>query len=203
MGDPSTAPEVQYATVTMYTAYPHSRGRIHITGTAMSDAPDFDTGFLTDAHDIDLWTQVWAYRKQRKIMRRTVACKYELAQRHPKFPADSRAAFMFVDQSEQEQDGPRLSRSTIPYTQADNEAIMQYIRENLNTTWHSMGTAKMAPRGSAGVVDKSLNVYGVTGWKCADMSIAPENVGANTCNTAMTIAEKAASIIAVELGLVI
>jgi alcohol oxidase len=203
MGDPSTVPEGQYATVAMYTAYPQSRGSIHVTGTTLSDVPDFDTGFLSDAHDIDLRTQLWAYKKQREIMRRTIACQGELPQRHPKFPEGSKAALLSLDQSQPKQSGPRFSPSTLAYNQEDDEAIIQYIRENVNTTWHSMGTAKMAPRENGGVVDKSLNVYGVIGLKCADMSIAPENVGANTCNTAMAIAEKAASIIAVELGLVL
>lgn len=203
MGDPSTVPEGQYATVAMYTAYPQSRGSIHITGTTLSDVPDFNTGFLSDAHDIDLRTQLWAYKKQREIMRRTTACKGELAQRHPKFPEGSKAALLSLNRSQQEQSSPWLSPSTLTYSQDDNEAIVQFIRENVNTTWHGLGTAKMAPRENGGVVDKSLNVYGVIGLKCADTSIAPENVGANTGNTAMTIGEKAASIIAAELGLVL
>ena len=59
----------------------------------------------------------------------------------------------------------------------------------------------MAPREDKGVVDKELNVYGTSGLKVIDMSIVPENVGANTCNTAMIIGEKGADIIAREFGL--
>lgn len=185
----------------MYTTYPHSRGSIHITGRSMSDPPDFDTGFLSDADDIDLKTQLWAYKKQREIMRRTGAYRGEVAQRHPEFPEGSGAALMSFDQSEKEQGSSRLNLPNIEYCQRDNEAIEQFIRRNLGTTWHGLGTAKMASRELGGVVDRKLNVHGVLGLKCADMSIAPENVGANTCNTAMTIAEKAASIIAAELRL--
>ena len=58
----------------------------------------------------------------------------------------------------------------------------------------------MAPREQDGVVDSSLNVYGVTGLKVADLSIPPENVGANTNNTALVIGEKAAEIILAELS---
>ncbi len=57
----------------------------------------------------------------------------------------------------------------------------------------------MAPREKDGVVDANLNVYGVKGLKVADLSIAPENVGANTNNTALVIGEKAADIIIKEL----
>lgn len=34
------------------------------------------------------------------------------------------------------------------------------------------------------------------------MSIIPENVAANTCNTALIVGEKAADVIAKELGIV-
>ena len=80
----------------------------------------------------------------------------------------------------------------------------------------------MKPREKGGVVDTRLNVYGVQGLKVADMSIAPSNVATvslhrrdtsgaptshprhdyqNTYSTAITIGEKAATIIAEELGI--
>ena len=80
----------------------------------------------------------------------------------------------------------------------------------------------MKPREQGGVVDERLNVYGVLNLKIAgtyptiaknlihiwtfffsfsDCSIAPSNVGANTYNTAIAIGEKAAVIIAEELGI--
>jgi len=76
----------------------------------------------------------------------------------------------------------------------------------------------MKPRDQGGVVDERLNVYGVENLKVAgicfrlsselqninvsiDMSIIPENVGANTYNTAIAIGEKAAVIIAQDLGI--
>lgn len=77
------------------------------------------------------------------------------------------------------------------------------MRENINTTWHSLGTTKMAPRDDGGVVDSSLSVYGVEGLKVVDLSIVPENVGANTNNTAFVVGEKAADIIAKDLGIII
>ena len=82
----------------------------------------------------------------------------------------------------------------------------------------------MKPREQGGVVDDRLNVYGVQGLKIAgkyhpttlaqknklntyvnlffsDLSIAPGNVGANTYNTAIAVGEKAAIIIAEDLGI--
>ena len=59
----------------------------------------------------------------------------------------------------------------------------------------------MKPREQGGVVDPKLSVYGVRRLKVADLSIAPSNVGANTYGTALVIGEKAAVIIAEELGI--
>ena len=59
----------------------------------------------------------------------------------------------------------------------------------------------MAPKSEKGVVDPSLNVHGIQHLKLADLSIPPQNVGANTGNTAFLVGEKAADIIIKELGL--
>ncbi|KAH7014854.1 alcohol oxidase-like protein [Ilyonectria destructans] len=194
LGDPTTVPAGQYITTGNYTGYPYSRGHMHITGPECGDALDFDVGFLTDAHDIDLKKQVWAYKKQREIMRRTKMYRGELSLGHPKFSSESPAACI-------ETEAALSAVKDIEYSAEDDKAIEQWIRENLNTTWHSLGTAKMAPREKFGVVDSNLNVYGTQGLKLADLSIPPENVGANTNSTALVIGEKAADIIIKELGL--
>jgi alcohol oxidase len=76
----------------------------------------------------------------------------------------------------------------------------------------------MKPESDQGVVDTRLNVYGMTGLKVADMSIVLKNVGMvgivfaiinvwsnclpqNTYSTALLIGEKAALIIAEDLGM--
>ncbi|TCD71565.1 hypothetical protein EIP91_007312 [Steccherinum ochraceum] len=59
----------------------------------------------------------------------------------------------------------------------------------------------MKPRDKGGVVDTRLNVYRVEGLKVADLSIAPGNVSANTYSTVLAIGERAAVIIAEELGI--
>jgi alcohol oxidase len=86
------------------------------------------------------------------------------------------------------------------YCKEDDEAIMDWVRDNLNTTWHSLGTCAMRERERGGVVDGSLNVYGTQGLKVVDLSMVPENVGANTNNTALVVGEKAAVIIGREMG---
>jgi len=59
----------------------------------------------------------------------------------------------------------------------------------------------MAPKEKKGVTDGTLSVHGTKGLKLADLSVPPENVGANTGNTAFLVGEKAADIFIKELGL--
>ncbi|KAI1385460.1 GMC oxidoreductase [Hypoxylon trugodes] len=199
LGDQTGFPPGQYVSVAPYTAYPYSRGHMHITGPDTTDPLDFDMGFFTDENDIDIKMQIWAYKKGRDILRRTGIYRGEYTLRHPQFPEGSAA--VCSDEWHQSAEGYKVQ--DIEYTPEDDAAIEQYLRENVQTTWHSIGTAKMAPQDEMGVVDKDLNVYGVKGLKVVDMSIAPKNVAANTSNTAMMIGEKAADIIAKELGLAI
>lgn len=204
-GDPSTLPDdAEYISMVNWTAYPYSRGHIHITGPEMSDRIDFNVGYLTDENDIDLMKHVWAYKNAREMFRRMSIYRGELAQDHPQFPRGSKAACIEKADGPVDDDAP-----PIKYTKEDDAAIEQFVRERVGTTWHSLGTCKMAPRdegtgkgkGMGGVVDETLSVYGVKGLKCADLSIPPKNVGANTNNTALMIGEKAADIIIKELGL--
>lgn len=180
-------------TMGTYTAYPFSRGSIHINSkNDVLNGYDFDTGFLN--HNADLKKQLWGYKMQREICRRLPYYKGELELGHPKFKEGSAAALCLDGNT-----GPVTEN--IKYSKEDDEAIEDWIRGNLNTTWHSMGTCAMRERSKGGVVGKDLNVHGTQNLKVADLSIAPENVGANTNNTALTIGEKAAMIIGAELGI--
>ena len=130
-------------------------------------------------------------------MRRANFYRGELELTHPQFRAGSKATLKSHEKcpaSEEVQD--------LTYDAEDDKAIEQYLRENIGTTWHSLGTCKMAPREQGGVVDAKLNVYGVQNLKVVDLSIPPGNVGANTANTAYVVGEKGADIIMRELGLV-
>ncbi len=142
---------------------------------------------------------VWAYKNSREIMRRTKFYRGEIAGSHPKFPPGSKAGCVELDAPLWTRD--RSEVKDLEYTPEDDAAIEQYTREVVASTWHSLGTLKMAPLEELGVVDKDLNVYGVTGLKVIDLSILPKNVAANTNNTAMVVGEKGAHIIAQELGI--
>ncbi|KAK4925225.1 hypothetical protein LTR49_007763 [Elasticomyces elasticus] len=130
------------------------------------------------------------------MWRRMNIFRGELASTHPKFPEGSKAAVI------EKADGPVFDKDQrIQYTAEDDKAIEQKIREIVSTTWHSLGTCKIAPREKKGVVTPELSVHGITNLKLADLGVVPENVGANTGNTAFVVGEKAASIFIKELGL--
>lgn len=133
------------------------------------------------------------YKKQRQIARRMNVFKGEVSETHPQFPPGSQAACS----------GEPLRADTpdLVYDSEDEKSIDQFLRKNVGTTWHSLGTCRMAAREDGGVVDADLNVYGVKGLKVADLSILPKNVAANTANVAMAIGEKAADIIGRELSI--
>jgi alcohol oxidase len=194
LGDMSAVPDGQYVTMATYTAYPYSRGHLHITGPSITDPLDFDVGYLSDEHGLDMKMQVWAYKRSREIMRRTSMYTGDVSLGHPVWPAGSKAASLDLPTGEQVE-------ADIAYSNEDDEAIEKFIKENLGTTWHSIATCKMAPREKNGVVDGRLNVWGTKGLKLADLSIPPVNVSGNTNNTAMMVGEKAADLIIKDLGL--
>ncbi|KNG80497.1 glucose-methanol-choline (gmc) oxidoreductase [Aspergillus nomiae NRRL 13137] len=194
-GDPTGQPEVQYFSCSTFTPYPYSRGHLHITSKDLDAPLDFATGFFADENDVDIKKSVWSYKKQREIIRRMDVYRGEFAPLHPAFAADSDAAT-----TSEPLDGPLPDDvSDIVYTAEDDAVLEQWLRANVGTTWHSLGTCKMAPKSEGGVVDSSLSVYGVEKLKIADLSVPPGNVGANTANTAYMIGEKAADIFIQEL----
>lgn len=195
-GDPRHSTGGPGLAITAFTVYPFSRGHIHIMGPQLEDPVDFDNGFFADEGELDIKKHQWIYKKQREIMRRMPSYRGELAACHPPFAPGSQAAIISLEDGPLPADAPNIE-----YSAEDDAVIEKWLRENISTTWHSLGTCKMAPRNEGGVVDGNLDVYGVEGLKVADMSIVPRNVAANTNNTALVIGEKAADIFIKELGL--
>ena len=166
-GVATSLPEGQYVTNVQYLEYPASRGSIHITSTDVNVPPDFDAGFLS--HPADLSPQVWAYKRNREIIRQMSSFQSEYAPSHPSFPEGSAAACNAKDPLE--------------YTKEDDAAIEDWVRQGVETTWHSMykllvagtyfrGTCAMKTKEEGGVVDKYLNVYGTRNLKIAGASIS-------------------------------
>ncbi|KAG2113898.1 GMC oxidoreductase-domain-containing protein [Suillus discolor] len=190
----SILPPRNYMTAGYCTLYPVSIGSVHVNVTEDGkDRMDFTTGFLDDPSDIVPLN--FAYKKTRELFRRMASYRGEVAAGHPDFPEGSAAACREAARPVD------LNAPDIVYTAEDEEAIDRFHRDIVQTTWHSLGTCAMKPEADQGVVDARLNVYGVSNLKVADMSISPLNVGANTYSTALIIGERAAMIIAEDLGI--
>ncbi|KAJ7357002.1 GMC oxidoreductase-domain-containing protein [Mycena albidolilacea] len=201
-GGLAIAPPRKYYGLAYYTEYPVSRGQVHISSGEDANAPPvFDCGFLS--HPADLATLRWGYKKSRELARRLKVYRGEYLPGHPAFSDQSAA------RCHDEAIPVDISAPDISYTEEDDAVIDAYSRQFVQTTWHSLGTCAMKPRNEMGVVNERLDVYGVQGLKVAvnlihirlDISIAPGNVAANTSSTALVIGEKAALLIAEELGI--
>jgi choline dehydrogenase-like flavoprotein len=94
--------------------------------------------------------------------------------------------------------GAELSPGPDVVSDVDLEA---FVRANVATTYHPVGTCKMGPQpDSMAVVDSRLRVHGITGLRIADASIMPNIIGGNTSAPSMMIGERAAEFIAQDYG---
>jgi choline dehydrogenase-like flavoprotein len=82
-------------------------------------------------------------------------------------------------------------------TQTDEE-WETYVRENVTTFYHPLGTCAMLPKKDGGVVDSKLRVYGVSNLRIVDASVIPIMISANIQTAVYGIAERAAEMIAGE-----
>jgi len=79
-------------------------------------------------------------------------------------------------------------------TETSDEQLLDWIRENGETTYHPVGTCKMGNDPNA-VVDQELKVHGITSLRIADASIMPTLISGNTNAPSIMIGEKAADMI--------
>ncbi|RYP61202.1 hypothetical protein DL771_010208 [Monosporascus sp. 5C6A] len=196
LGDPTVVPPGQYVSVVNYTAYPYWTGHMHITGPDLGDAVDLEVGFFSDAHDIDLKKQLWTYKKQREIMRRTRLYRGEVASVHPRFRPGSAAAYVSVD-------APLRDVRDLVYSAEDDAAIEQWLART-----RGRGHPVALPQD---VQDGTAERVGGRGPRSQRTRAAgPQDCGFEHSrvagrrqyyNAAMVIGEKAADIIIRELGL--
>ncbi|KAJ6611006.1 GMC oxidoreductase-domain-containing protein [Mycena sp. CBHHK59/15] len=175
--DQSALPPLNFMCSGCFLGYPASRGYLHISSSDPYASPNFQPGFLS----------------KRELIRRLPSFRGALIPAHPQFADDSPVAL--TETGPVPFDAPRLV-----YSAEDDKAIDANLRQFVETTWHSLGTCAMKPLEKGGVVDSRLNVYGIKKLKVADLSIPPSNVNSNTYSTAIAIGEKAALIIAEDLG---
>ncbi|KAF8195308.1 GMC oxidoreductase-domain-containing protein [Mycena galopus ATCC 62051] len=191
--DQSAMPPLNFIMAAASLNYPRSRGHIHISSADPYAAPDFQCGFLSDATDVVALR--WGYKKIHEILRRMPAFRGALGPAHPQYTPGTAAAEQLSATGPVPIDAPNVA-----YSAEDDKIIDTYIRNSVGTTFHSLGVCAMKPLHQGGVVDSKLNVYGVQNLKVADVSIPPANVHCNTYAIAVVVGEKAAEIIAQELG---
>ncbi|AYN96973.1 choline dehydrogenase [Pseudomonas sp. LTJR-52] len=75
-----------------------------------------------------------------------------------------------------------------------DEQIANWVKTNIGTVYHPVGTCKMG-NDSMAVVDEQLRVHGIEGLRIADASIMPTLITGNTNAPAIMIGEKAADMI--------
>lgn len=80
-----------------------------------------------------------------------------------------------------------------PDVETDDE-ILEWVRQNAQTSFHPVGTCKIGNDGQA-VVDHRLRVHGIGGLRVADGSVMPTVVSGNTNAACFMIGEKAAEMI--------
>jgi len=76
----------------------------------------------------------------------------------------------------------------------EGEALRDYIRDNVVTFFHQVGTCRMGADEDA-VVDAELRVRGVQGLRVIDASVMPTLVGGATHAATVMIAEKGADLL--------
>ena len=77
--------------------------------------------------------------------------------------------------------------------QSDAE-LLDWVRNNAETTYHPVGTCKMGSDPLA-VVDRELKVHGIENLRVADASIMPTLTSGNTNAPSIMIGEKCAEMV--------
>ncbi len=73
-----------------------------------------------------------------------------------------------------------------------------FVRNNMLSIFHPLGTAAMLPKKDGGVVDASLKVHGTSNLRVVDASVIPVQISAHIQTAVYGIAERAADAIIAE-----
>jgi choline dehydrogenase-like flavoprotein len=91
---------------------------------------------------------------------------------------------------------PHLEREVSPGMDVQSDgALDAFIRQDVGTLFHPVGTCSMGTGEEAVVDPASLRVHGVDGLRVIDASIMPSIVSGNTLAATYCIAEKGADLV--------
>ncbi|CCO35780.1 Alcohol oxidase Short=AOX [Rhizoctonia solani AG-1 IB] len=192
-GPPFLVPEgLRLILCANFLGYPMSRGHVYISSADPYAPPNFRSGLIEEQADVEFDSSVDHFL--REVARRMPSYRGEPASLHPKFPEGSVAGCVRLDEP------PPKEQDNLVYTPEDDKVLEDFIRQSAEATPHSVGTVQMAPKAKGGCVDDRLNTTNIL-TKSTDLSILPGSIGANSYSTALMVGEKAAILIAEDLGL--
>ncbi|KDQ32843.1 hypothetical protein PLEOSDRAFT_1098824 [Pleurotus ostreatus PC15] len=145
---------------------PLSRGSLTLKSSNPLDDPIIDPAYL--AHEFDRFALREAVRSAQRFLASPAWEGYVL---------DRVGAFATIDIQ-------------------DDDQLDQFLRENVSSGLHFVGTASMSPKGASwGVTDPDLKVKGLNGLRIVDASVIPLIPAAHTQVPVYIFAERAADII--------
>lgn len=145
-------------------ARPLSVGTVHIISSDPKVDPEIDPAYLSHPADVEIFSKGLAIVEK---MVNTSPFKEKIKRRY--YP-----------------DGP--------LDLGDKKAVERYLRGNVATEYHPLGSCAMGKEG-VGAVDDRLKVYGCKGVRVVDASVIPLHVSGNIVATVYALAEKGADLI--------
>ena len=127
----------------------------------------------------------------------------------PKFlehPFDRRACIEIYRHLMDFANHPAFAKDTVstvlsPSSDSD-EDILEFWKNNLSSSWHMLGTAKMGKQGDVdAAVDNQFRVFGIDNLRIADMSVVPVLTNNHTQATAYVTGSTCADVLIREYSL--
>ncbi|EGN97121.1 hypothetical protein SERLA73DRAFT_161320 [Serpula lacrymans var. lacrymans S7.3] len=163
-----TTENARHYTLSVFLQHAWCRGHVHAVSPSALDPPEIDLGTLRSPGDIG---------KYHYMIMLVEAIKY---------------AFKVM------QTGPlgeETAKIIEPLPTWSDSELREYVRTNVISAFHPIGTASMLPRSQNGVVDNNLKVYGTSNLRVADASIFPIHLGTHPQATLYGLAHRAVDII--------
>ena len=150
--------------------HPLSRGASHIQSSDVNTHPLMDPRYLSHPADIDILAHAVRFIDTKVVHAEPLASKIK--------------------------DGLNGRKLTMPtFKDFLPKNAEGFVKNNVSTQWHILGTCSMLPRKDGGVVDPKLKVYGTANVRVVDASIIPFEIQGNIQTAVYAVAEKGADLI--------